>query len=456
MSAPGGLLRRTAALCLLASAGCRPAAPEASEGTAATVPDAASAEGAPASAPAAEVPAPTAELRAALERSEAERAACAERAAGLEAEVAKLQEARLAREQEWLRYQKALAKLDVSTPSDAVEFVPDVPAGSEAADDAPPAAGGAGEPSAAAESPEFSGSAEPGEPGEPTASTDRSDRAGAEAERARRAARAEEIGRTLHSLLTIEEVHALDLLEVGSLGDGWVGPVVFRILDAQGRLAGSLFAERLHLEGSRAGRTLTLVLEDGHENRGGQSTPFAAPNPLQPGERRIVLPYVDPEPWARALPELFADHPLDVLHDDGTWNLTLLRGTLNQLLREDAALGWYRLRGLGGVTAGVLRDVRLEEFDAAGRSRRHLFADRVEISLEEPGVVLLLEGGASMQGQDKTPFPDGTLRLYLPRARHEAWSADRVPLYEEPAIESGDDGGDDGEAAGGPPGSAER
>ena len=51
------------------------------------------------------------------------------------------------------------------------------------------------------------------------------------AERASRKARAEEIAVGLRSMMRIEQFDSLDLLEVGTLGDGWVGPVVFRLLD---------------------------------------------------------------------------------------------------------------------------------------------------------------------------------------------------------------------------------
>ena len=242
-------------------------------------------------------------------------------------------------------------------------------------------------------------------------------------------ARALEIQRTLVALLTIEEVQALSLLDVGQLGDGWIGPVLFRINGAGGRLAGSLYAERLYFEGSRAGRTLTLVLEDGYETRIGVQTPFMRPSPLQPSVRRIVLPYLDPVPWAESLPELFLNQPFDEVHDDGSWNLTLVRGTLNLLLREDAAGGWYRLRFLGGVTGDVLRDVHLLELDAEGRIRRHLFADRLKILIQERGVLVTLEDGASMRGSRKTPFVGGRLLLYFPRADHDDWVVEDLPLY---------------------------
>ena len=323
----------------------------------------------------------------------------------LQLELAREQEQRLERELEWLRYTRALAGLELESIPEDLEFVPEVPEElAELAD---------------LDAPELPGD----ELSDPEPRDDRE----------------AEIQRTLVSLLTIEEVHALTLLDVGELGEGWIGPILFRINDARGYLAGSLYAERFYLEASRAARTLTLVLEEGHETRGGVRTPFMRASPLQPGTRRIVLPYLDPAPWAESLPELFEGHPLDELHDDGKWDLTLVRGTLNLLLREDGAEGWYRLRTLGGVTGDVLRDVHLLELDREGNTRRHLFADRLKVSIQEKGVLVELEDGASMKGQEKIPFVEGRLLLYLPRAEHRQWICDEVPLFERgPAEESGE------------------
>lgn len=315
-----------------------------------------------------------------------------DRVALLEIELSREQQARLEREQEWLGFTRAISALELASVPDDLEFVPQVPEAELA---------------------------EP-EPTEPTA---------AEVATEKRRVRAEEIQRTLVALLTIEDVRALSLLDVGQLGDGWIGPVLFRITGAGGRLAGSLYAQRLRLEGSQAARTLTLVLEDGYETREGVQTPFMQPTPLQPGVRRIVLPYLDPLPWAESLPELFGEQAFDEVHDDGRWNLTLVRGTLNLLLREDAAAGWYRLRALSGVTGDVLRDVHLLELDAEGNTRRHLFADRLKISIEERGVLVSLEDGASMKGPVKTPFVAGKLLLYFPRADHAKWITPDVPLF---------------------------
>ena len=341
-----------------------------------------------------------AELRASVERAAAgpSRQQLLDRVSELEIELGREQAERLAREQEWLRFTRAISSLELASLPDELEFVPEVP------------------------------EVEPPPAPEP-------ERSAAELERERRLARAAEIQTTLSSLLTIEEVGSLSVLDVGELGDGWIGPVLFRINGAGGRLAGSLYAERLSLEGSRAGRTLTIVLEEGYETRAGERVPFARPNPLLPPRRRIVLPYLDPTRWAESLPELFASEPLEELADDGQWNLAMVRGTLNLLLREDAAQGWFKLRSLGGVTGDVLRAVHLEELDAQGRTRRHVFADRLKISIKQQGVLVELEDGASLKGEQKTPFVDGALRLYFPRANHAHWSDEHVPLFDRGPLE---------------------
>ncbi len=119
--------------------------------------------------------------------------------------------------------------------------------------------------------------------------------------------------------------------------------------------------------------------------------------------------------------------------DDGKHDRTALRVALNQLLREDAAGGWWRLSGLGGVQKDVLRDVALDGLDREGNLERKLFADRLTILEQEHGVQILLEQGAQLRGDHKTPFLDGRYRIFLPRAKAEAWTAAGVPVVRLPA-----------------------
>jgi hypothetical protein len=248
-----------------------------------------------------------------------------------------------------------------------------------------------------------------------------------EAELARNLAERErDIEISLRHFLLVEEIRGLDLLEVGALDRGGIGPVVFRLLDDQGHLAGGLSAERLRLEGSRAGFTVTLVLENGFESRGGERMPFAG------GERRIVLPYVDPEPWFASFPELFPANQIAGPLDDGRWERGRLQRELNRLLRETGELGHYRLSKVEGVLGDDLQLVQLEGFDAGGALERRLFADRMHLEREGGGVSLVLEGGVVVRGGVRTPFVDGVYRIFLPRAKGEAWTAAGLPGLSPP------------------------
>jgi len=251
-----------------------------------------------------------------------------------------------------------------------------------------------------------------------------------EAEAAARA-RAEELGRKLSVLMRLEGLRGLDLMESGSLHDSpsapsFIGPVVFRVLDERGLLAGSVRAERLRLEGSAAAHTLTLVLEDGFESRGGERVPFAD------GARRITLTDVDPEPWMRDCPELFAGDDIVGAKDDGRWSLAAVRRELNRVLGLDTRLGWYRLHSLGGVRGEELMDVQLEELGESGRVERRMFADRLHVALEDDSVVLELFDGALVRGGDKTPFRDGRFRVVLPGVDLGAWRAATLPGLAQP------------------------
>jgi hypothetical protein len=241
--------------------------------------------------------------------------------------------------------------------------------------------------------------------------------------------RSQVIGRKLRALLTTERVDSLDLLEVGLVDDGFIGPVVFRQLDGSGRPVGSMSADRLRLEGSRAGRTLTIVLEAGYERRDGQRIPFAGTQPEQErgGERRIFLQQADPRPWFEACPELFAEESLASLRDDGRWHVFLVQRRINELFESDTALGYFRLVALGGVLNSELRDVELEQLDPRGHLQKRLFADRMSISLAERGVLVQLMGGIQMKGGRKFDFLDGRYRIFLPSADREAWTAAGLP-----------------------------
>ena len=231
-----------------------------------------------------------------------------------------------------------------------------------------------------------------------------------------------ELERGVRSLLALEGFFGLDLLELGPpQGAAGAGPAIFRMLDDRGRLLGSLNARLLRLEASRSARTITLVLEDGYESRGGKRVPFAG------GARRLLIPYVDPGPWIEALPELFGEAALNTAIDDGLWQLEPLRRELNRLLALETSGGWWRLQGIGGVLGDTLRDVQLEQLDSDGRTRRRIFADRLRILLEDPGLLMILEDGAILRGSKKTPFVDGSYRLFLPRAPLEEWRAADIP-----------------------------
>lgn len=251
------------------------------------------------------------------------------------------------------------------------------------------------------------------------------------------AERARAIEISLRHFLLVEEIRGIDVLQLGALERGAIGPAVFRLLDDRGRLSGGLSAERLRLEASRAGHTVTLVLENGFESHGGERVPFAG------GERRIVLPFVDPEPWIASFPELFPAHQVASPQDDGRWDRGRLQRELNRLLRETGEPGHYRLSRVEGVLGETLQLVQLEAFDASGALERRLFADRMTIERENAGVRLVLEGGVVVRSGTRTPFVDGFHRIYFPRADAEEWTRTALPgLAPPPEREDGPPGGD--------------
>lgn len=321
----------------------------------------------------------------------------------LREELGREQARRIEREQAWLEYNRSLASLGPLGGAGPRPFAVDREALGleEPEEDEPPPADDEGEASAGPAAPD------------PVA------------------ARLAELARSVRAFLVLADLKSYDLLELGSFQDEppyrGVGPVVFRLFDDRGRLSGSLFAERLRMEGSRSGRTVSLVLEDGYESHGGERFPFAD------GVRRIPVPFLDPAPWVEACPELFPAEAFAALEDDGSWDREALRRELNRLLALDTQAGWYRFRGIGGVVRGQLTDVQLEVLDGGGRLLRRLFADRLTILSEPPGMALLLEDGVIVRGEEKEAFRDGELRVYLARARLAEWRAAGLPgLHEGP------------------------
>ena len=315
----------------------------------------------------------------------------------LRAELAAADERRIAREREWLRFLRNLDELRIPKPAPEKAFVPDLPA-----EELAPLAEPAPEPVDAA-----------------------------------RLEREAALARALRALVSVEGLTSLDLLEAGQLGDGWMGPVLFRVLDGRGRLAGSLYAERLRLEGSRAARTLSIVLEAGYEMRGGERVAFGPGNaadgtPIAGGVRRLQVLDCDPTRWAEPLGELFArGEPLPLV-DDGKWSLVYVKGALNRLLKQDASEGYWRVKSINGVLDGALREVHLERFGRDGSLESRVFADALRIVRQERGFLLELSGGAQMRGEEKTPFLDDRFRIFLPRAVHAEWEAAVLPGLAEP------------------------
>ncbi len=255
--------------------------------------------------------------------------------------------------------------------------------------------------------------------------------------------RAEEIRAALQGLLAADGVHSYQVLTLGRLEQGYAGPVVLRLIDSRGRPAGLIAAERLRLEASRAGRTVTLRLEEGYEERAGVSVPFdgaagvaAAGQKPRGGMRRVTLPGVDPVPWIEAMPELFGAQASQGPPDDGLWDLTAVRQEFNRLLAADPSVGRWRLAGLGGLVSGVLRDVQLVELDADGHPLRRLFADALSLETgSTAGLRIELTDGVQMVGQERTPFLEGRFRLILPRAEPDVWKARGMPgLVNHPAL----------------------
>ncbi len=354
----------------------------------------------------------------------AEHAACRAREARLRAEfetqIAELRfearrerDLRIEREREWLRYTQGMAQLQVL--AGLPRFEPDVPAeeretralGGAAAETA------TAEPVAAAPAPVETAPTVP-------------DRL-----RLAREERARAVYLALRSLFAIEHVSGLDLLESGVVTDGATGPVVLRVIDESGRPLGSLYADRLRLEGSHAARTLALVLENGWERRVGRKTPFEGGPPDAEGRagvRRIELAHVDPAPWFEALPELFREEQRVAATEGDVRGLTALRFELNRRLQADASGVVYRLESLMARDGLVLREVHLAVLDGDMRLERELFADHMSVQRAERGLEILLQNGSQIRGSEKAPFLEGRYRIFLPRASADAWTAAGIPV----------------------------
>ena len=269
--------------------------------------------------------------------------------------------------------------------------------------------------------------------------------------------RGAQVAASLRTLLTAESVRGVDLLEVGLIhehqGRSWTGPVIARLLDERGRMVGMMKAARLRLEVSRSSRSVTIILEDGYESRGGVRRPFegglAVPSEpgglskVRGGRQRIYLGAVDPEPWIEALPELVDPVLLARSADDGLWDLDELRVQIVRLLHEAAQSGdpRWRLVGLGGVRGNELRDVQFAEVDAVtGRAQRRVFADSARVRIRPSGgVELQLEGGTVRRGTRVAPFLAGKYRIVLPRARSEDWRGASIPGLAAPPMRPASD-----------------
>lgn len=388
----------------------------------------------------------TADKTAPVPDNNAELEAARARIAALEAQVHDLrvaldaaEESRVQREREFLRFTEGISHLGVLAGGVAPTFATQVPATEHAADAAPVATSAApADPAAAKPATDVAHDAtvdvlaQALSPDTPVAAPIVD------------ANRSNAIHLNLRALFAAEQVQGIDLLESGNLQNGFVGPIVMRELDAYGRPFGSIAADRLRLEASRAARMVTIVLEQGCERRDGISTPFAggpADANGRAGQRRIVLSDCDPRAWIESMPELFPKGAQDESLDDGRVDLPKLRAEINMLLHEEAGAGVdstagsriagdsYRLQGMGGVQGCVLRDVALDQFDRDNHLVRRLFADRMVFLRETHGLQILMQDGSQVRGDEKAPFLDGRYRIFLPRADVDAWVKAGVPGF---------------------------
>ncbi len=362
--------------------------------------EAASAQRAKASVPPALAPELESELQNELASVRADATALRARLSEVERSLGESQASRIEREREWMRFVRLLDARGLSGAA-PVAFDPELP--EEMLEPSPPL--------------------EAHESAEPKPDVD-----------AARIERTQQLCAGLRSMLWVEGQRGLDLLEGGALGAGWIGPVVFRTLDADGRLSGVLRAERLRLEASRAARTLTLVLETGYESHAGVKVEFERPegDPTRASARRIVLYDLDPMPWVEAMPELFGSAPLDEVRDDGRHDKELVRAALNELLKQDAFAGWLRIESIEGIVRGTLHGVHAAAYAPGGGLEKRIFADRLRLVRQGPngrrGILLCFEDGALERAGERQAFLDGRWTLYLPRAEPELFEAAKIPL----------------------------
>jgi hypothetical protein len=245
--------------------------------------------------------------------------------------------------------------------------------------------------------------------------------------------RATELASRLNALLWSDGIRDLSVLDAGRVGPdiaqpAWIGPVLLRRVDGEGRLAGSLVADRMRLECSRAARTVTIVLEGGYEQVEGSRTAF------EPTGRRILLPLVDPDRWLEGCAELFAADQQLAARDDGLWDRARVKAALNRLLAEDAAHGYWQIKDIGGIRGTELRDVQLLALDRAGRMQRLAFCDTLTLRASASGVELALRDGAVVRDGRKAPFPEGRMRIVLPHASGAEFASARIPGFAEPDL----------------------
>jgi hypothetical protein len=247
--------------------------------------------------------------------------------------------------------------------------------------------------------------------------------------------RAETTRLRFNALLAVEGFRGFELFDAGvlasdadlSAGDGprhGTGPVVVRLLDHRGVLCGSLSAERLHLEASRSGHSLTIVLTNGVHREGASQRPFDG------GVYRIPLRHVDPKPFIEDCPELFDPTVVERVVDDGRWSLPALGLALDRLLGERVTGTNYRIVWFGGVVGDELRDVELVAVGEDGRELRRIVADGLSIELHRDHVRLVLRDGLTLAGDARAPFLDGRMRIVLTGSDPARWRAARVPSVE--------------------------
>ncbi|MCP5024123.1 MAG: hypothetical protein GY930_20440 [bacterium] len=333
---------------------------------------------------------------------------------GLELELVQERNLRVEREQEWMEFTKLLALLPEEKRPQVPGFLRN---GKQKGEES-----------------------EPTSTGKPNAE---------EVEAQKRLARASEIKTILRAYLRAEGVRALDLLEVGLVGDGFIGPIVARQLDENGRFLSTLVADRLRLEKSRSGFTLTMVLEDGYERRTGRIWPFpvehapaskdveanlesSAPSTTaeqakRTGVLRIPLAGVSPGPWIKALPELFSAEALGRQVNDGQHDALALRFSMNQLLAKPRQGGRWRLISLGGVVGTQWHDLHLAELSLDGKVVRRIFADQGQLSMQGDNLMFALESGAQERAGQRTSFLAGRYTLVLTQVDREAWLRASLP-----------------------------